>query len=162
MQKVTPCLWFDDQAEEAAKFYISVFQNGAIEKISHYGKEGFEVHHKAAGSVMTVIFELNGEKYMALNGGPEFKFNESISLIVNCESQEEVDYFWEKLGAGGEKGPCGWLKDKYGLSWQITPIILGEMMSDPDAEKAGRVMNAMLKMKKLDIKTLEQAYTGYV
>ncbi len=148
MQKITPCLWFDGQAEEAAKFYISIFKNGSIEKISYYGKEGFEIHHRPAGSVMTVIFELNGQKYMALNGGPEFKFNESVSFIVNCESQKEVDYFWEKLSTGGEEGPCGWLKDKYGLSWQITPIVLGEMMSDSDANKAGRVMNAMLKMKK--------------
>lgn len=162
MQKITPCLWFDDQAEEAAKFYIAVFKNGSIEKISRYGKEGFEIHHKPAGSVMTVIFELNGQKYMALNGGPDFKFNESVSFIVNCKSQEEVDYFWEKLSASGEEGPCGWLKDKYHLSWQITPTVLEEMLSDPDASKAGRVMTAMLKMKKIDIKTLERAYAGNI
>lgn len=151
-QKITPCLWFDTQAEEAAKFYIAIFKNGSIEKISYYGKEGFEIHKKPAGSVMTVIFNLNDQKFMALNGGPEFKFNEAISFVVNCESQQEVDYFWEKLSAGGEEGPCGWLKDKYGLSWQVVPTILGELLSDPT--KSEKAMKAMLQMKKIDIAKL--------
>jgi predicted 3-demethylubiquinone-9 3-methyltransferase (glyoxalase superfamily) len=155
MQKITPCLWFNDQAEEAAKFYISVFKNGGIEKISYYGKEGYEIHKKHAGSVMTVIFNLNDQKYMALNGGPQFKFNESISLIVNCVNQEEIDYFWENLSKDGEQGPCGWLKDKFGVSWQVVPTILDKLMQD--SEKSEKVMNALLKMKKLNIATLKAA-----
>lgn len=155
MQKITPCLWFDGQAEEAAKFYISVFKNGNIENITHYGKEGFEIHKKPAGSVMTVDFKLNGQKYMALNGGPEFKFNESISLMVNCETQEEIDDFWQKLSEDGEEGPCGWLKDKFGLSWQVVPTILGKLLGD--SEKSEKVMKALLQMKKLDIAKLKVA-----
>ena len=155
MQKITPCLWFDDQAEDAVKYYLSVFKNGAIKQITYYGKDGYEIHKKQEGSVMTVVFEFNGERYMALNGGPEFKFNEAISLMVHCETQEEIDYFWEKLSAGGEQGPCGWLKDKFGVSWQIVPAIMGQLLSSP--EKTGKIMKVLLKMKKLDIALLESA-----
>lgn len=155
MQKITPCLWFDDQAEEAAKFYISVFKNSSIERISYYGREGFEIHKKTAGSVMTVIFNLNGQKYMALNGGPQFKFNEAISLVVNCDTQEEIDYFWENLSNGGEEGPCGWIKDKFGVSWQVVPTVLDKLMQD--STKSEKVMSALLKMKKLDIAALKAA-----
>lgn len=155
MQKITPCLWFDNQAEEAVKFYISVFKNGNIEQITYYGKEGFEIHKKTAGTIMTVSFSLNGQKYLALNGGPEFKFNESISLIINCETQEELDYFWQKLSADGEEGPCGWLKDKFGLSWQVVPNILPELLND--SQKTEKVMKALLQMKKLDIAKLKTA-----
>jgi predicted 3-demethylubiquinone-9 3-methyltransferase (glyoxalase superfamily) len=158
MQKITPFLWFDDQAEEAAKFYTSVFKNSKIGKISRYGKEGYEIHGKPAGAVMTVEFEIDGQKILALNGGPQFKFTEAISFSVDCKSQEEVDELWEKLTKGGEEGTCGWLKDKYGLSWQINPTVLSEMLADKDPKKAGRVMTAMLKMKKIDIKTLKKAY----
>ena len=157
MQKITPCLWFDKEAEEAAKFYTSIFKNSKIGRVSHYGEAGHEIHGRAAGTVMTAEFELNGQKFLALNGGPIFKFNEAVSFIVNCESQEEVDYYWEKLSDGGEEGPCGWLKDKYGLSWQIVPTVLGELMSGSDREKSGRVMQAMLQMKKLDIEKLASA-----
>ncbi|WP_454780419.1 VOC family protein [Legionella sp. WA2022007384] len=155
MQKITPCLWFDNQAEEAANFYISIFKNGNIEKTSYYGKEGFEIHKRPAGSVMTVIFNLNGQKYMALNGGPHFKFNEAISFIVNCDTQEEIDYFWKNLSKGGEEGPCGWLKDKFGVSWQVTPTVLDQLMQNPAT--SGKVMNALLKMNKLDIASLKAA-----
>jgi predicted 3-demethylubiquinone-9 3-methyltransferase (glyoxalase superfamily) len=157
MQKITPCLWFDSEAEEAAKLYTSIFKNSKIGRISRYGEAGKEIHGREAGSVMTVEFELNGQKFLALNGGPIFKFNEAVSFTVNCESQEEVDYYWEKLSEGGEEGPCGWLKDKYGLSWQIVPAVLGELMSGSDREKSERVMGAMLQMKKLDIEKLESA-----
>lgn len=157
MQKITPCLWFDSEAEEAAKFYTSIFKNSKIGRISHYGDAGQEIHDREAGSVMTVEFELNGQKFLALNGGPIFKFNEAISLIVNCESQDEVDHYWEKLSDGGEERPCGWVKDKYGLSWQIVPTVLGELMRSPDREKSDRVMQAMLQMKKLDIEKLKSA-----
>jgi predicted 3-demethylubiquinone-9 3-methyltransferase (glyoxalase superfamily) len=160
MQKITPCLWFDSNAEEAAKFYASVFKNSKIGKISRYGKEGYEIHGKPAGTVLTVEFELNGQKFTALNGGPIFKFNEAISFQVSCESQEELDYYWEKLSEGGDKKAqqCGWLKDKYGVSWQIVPTVLGEMLQDKNPEKTERVMKALLQMKKLDIQTLKQAY----
>lgn len=154
MQKITPCLCFNDQAKEAAEFYISVFKNGSIEKISYYGKEGFEIHKKPAGSVLTVVFTLNGQKYMALNG-PQFKFNESISFMVNCATQEEIDYYWENLSKGGETGPCGWLKDKYGVSWQIVPTILDQLMQTPD--KTEKMMGALLRMEKLDIAKLKAA-----
>jgi len=154
MQKITPFLWFDNQAEEAANFYVSIFNNSKIVSISRYGEAGPGVK----GSVMTVLFELEGQKFIGLNGGPQFKFTEAISLSVDCKTQEEVDGFWKKLSEGGEEGPCGWLKDKYGLSWQINPTILGEMLSDPDPEKSKRVMQAMLKMKKIDIKGLKKAY----
>ena len=158
MQKITPFLWFDDKAEEAVNFYVSIIKNSRIGSITHYGKEGAEVSGRPKGTVMTVTFQLDGQEFMALNGGPLFKFTEAISFMVNCETQEEVDELWEKLSAGGEKGRCGWLKDKYGLSWQIVPTVLGEMMQDKDAEKSRKVMEAMLQMDKLDIKTLKQAY----
>jgi predicted 3-demethylubiquinone-9 3-methyltransferase (glyoxalase superfamily) len=154
MQKITPNLWFDTQAEEAARFYTSIFKESKVVSVSHYGEAG----PRPAGTVMTVNFELEGQEFTALNGGPEFKFNEAISLLVNCETQEEVDEFWEKLSEGGEKGPCGWLKDKYGVSWQIVPTVLEEMLQDEDAEKANRVMKAMLQMSKIDIAGLEKAY----
>jgi predicted 3-demethylubiquinone-9 3-methyltransferase (glyoxalase superfamily) len=158
MQKITPFLWFDNNAEEAAKFYTSIFKNSKIGKISRYGKEGHEVHGMPAGTVMTVEFEIDGQKFIALNGGPQFKFTQAISFSVDCKTQKEVDTFWEKLTEGGEEGACGWLKDKYGLSWQINPTILGELLQDKDRKKAGRVMTAMLKMKKIDIDTLRKAY----
>ena len=160
MQRITPCLWFDDQAEQAAKFYTEVFKNSRIKKISRYGKEGYEIHHRPEGSVMTVEFELDGQTFTALNGGPIFKLNEAISLQVDCATQEEVDYYWEKLSEGGDENAqqCGWLKDRYGLSWQIVPRALLEMLNDPDAKKSQRVMAAMLRMKKIDIETLKRAY----
>jgi predicted 3-demethylubiquinone-9 3-methyltransferase (glyoxalase superfamily) len=154
MQKITPFLWFDDKAEEAMNFYVSIFKNSKRGRISRYGEAG----PGPKGAVMVVTFRLDGQEFMALNGGPHFKFTEAISLLVDCETQDEVDALWEKLSEGGAKGQCGWLKDKYGLSWQIVPTALGEMMSDPDPEKSKRVMNAMLQMKKLDINTLKQAY----
>ena len=154
LQKITPFLWFDNQAEEAMNFYVSIFKNSKPERISRYGDAG----PGPKGTVMVASFQLEGQKFIALNGGPHFKFTEAVSLLVNCETQNEVDTFWEKLSAGGHKGQCGWLKDKYGLSWQIVPTALGEMMSDPDPEKSKRVMNAMLKMTKIDIKGLKQAY----
>jgi predicted 3-demethylubiquinone-9 3-methyltransferase (glyoxalase superfamily) len=161
-QRITPCLWFDDQAEEAAKFYMAIFRNSKISKIARYGEAGREIHGKPAGTVMTVAFELDGQTFTALNGGPLFKFNEAISLQVNCQTQEEVDHYWEKLSAGGDKKAqvCGWLKDKYGVSWQVVPSILLELVSDPDSEKSQRAMQAMLKMKKIDIAELKRAYAG--
>jgi predicted 3-demethylubiquinone-9 3-methyltransferase (glyoxalase superfamily) len=156
MQKITPFLWFDDKAEEAMNFYVSIFKNSKIVNVSRYGDAG----PGPKGTVMVGTFQLDGQEFMALNGGPHFKFTEAISLFVNCETQEEVDYFWEKLSEGGEKSRCGWLKDKYGLSWQVVPTILGELMRDKDAEKSKRVMEAMLRMDKIDIKTLKQAYEG--
>jgi predicted 3-demethylubiquinone-9 3-methyltransferase (glyoxalase superfamily) len=159
-RKITPCLWMDTQAEEAAKFYTSVFRNSKIGRISHYGKEGFEVHHRPAGSVMTVEFELDGQAFVVLNGGPQFKFDEAISFQVNCADQQEIDYYWSKLSEGGSEGPCGWLKDKYRLSWQIVPAELIEMLTGSDTAKAGRVMKAFLQMTKFDIAKLRQAYNG--
>ena len=160
MQKITSNLWFDSQAEEAANFYVSIFKNSKIERISRYGKEGYEIHQRPAGSVMTVEFTLEGQTFLALNGGPYFKFNEAISFIVNCETQEEIDYYWNKLSEGGDKNAqqCGWLKDKYGLSWQIAPRIVGDMLTDPDSKKTEAVMAAVLKMKKIDLRKLEEAY----
>ena len=159
MQKITPCLWFDSNAEEAAKFYTSIFKKSKIGKISRYGKEGYEIHGKPEGTVLTVEFQLDGQTFTALNGGPAFKFNEAISLQVHCRSQNEVDYYWEKLSKGGdEKAQCGWLKDRYGVSWQIVPVVVVEMLRDKNGEKSERVMKAMLQMKKLDIKALKQAY----
>jgi predicted 3-demethylubiquinone-9 3-methyltransferase (glyoxalase superfamily) len=162
MQKITPCLWFDDKAEEAAKFYASIFENSKVGDVTHYGKEGYESHGREEGSVLTVDFEIEGQKFMALNGGPIFKFNEAISFQVHCETQEEVDYYWEKLSEGGDKKAqqCGWLKDRYGVSWQIVPIVLIKMLKDKDAEKSERVMKVMLQMHKLDINILKQAYEG--
>jgi predicted 3-demethylubiquinone-9 3-methyltransferase (glyoxalase superfamily) len=160
MQKIIPCLWFDDKAEEAAKFYASIFKNSKIGDVSRYGKEGYEFHGKEDGTVMTVDFEIEGQQFVALNGGPIFKFNEAISFQVHCETQKEVDYYWEKLSEGGDEKAqqCGWLKDKYGVSWQIVPVVLTKMLQDKDAKKSQRVMKALLQMRKLDIKTLTQAY----
>ena len=161
MQKITPFLWFDDQAEEAAKFYTSVFKNSKVGKSTRYGKAAEKAAGRPAGSVMTVEFELEGQKFTALNGGSVFKFNESISFVVNCDTQEEVDYFWEKLSAdGGQESECGWLKDKFGVSWQVVPTVLIEMLQDKDSEKSERVMKAMLQMQKIDIKKLNAAYAG--
>jgi predicted 3-demethylubiquinone-9 3-methyltransferase (glyoxalase superfamily) len=161
-QRITPCLWFDDKAEDAARYYTGIFRNSRIVRVSHYTEAGREVHGRPAGSVLTVEFELDGQSFTALNGGPQFKFTEAISLMVNCETQKDVDYYWEKLSAGGDPTAqqCGWLKDKYGLSWQVVPSAVSDMMSDPDTEKAGRVMEALLPMKKLDIGKLKQAYEG--
>jgi predicted 3-demethylubiquinone-9 3-methyltransferase (glyoxalase superfamily) len=156
MRKITPFLWFDTQAEEAAKFYVSIFKNSRLGKVSRYGDAG----PGPAGSAMTVEFELDGQPFIALNAGPQFKFNEAVSFSIDCKTQEEVDAFWQRLTEGGEEGQCGWLKDKYGLSWQVNPTILGQMLSDPDREKANRVMQAMLKMKKINIATLKRAYAG--
>jgi predicted 3-demethylubiquinone-9 3-methyltransferase (glyoxalase superfamily) len=153
MNEITPCLWFDTEGEEAAKLYTSVFPNSKILNISRYGEAG----PRDAGTVMTVDFELEGQKFLALNGGPEFKFSEAISFQVSCETQDEVDMFWGKLSEGGEEGPCGWLKDRFGLSWQIVPTALPRLLGDPDQEKAQRVMAAMLKMRKIDIAELERA-----
>jgi predicted 3-demethylubiquinone-9 3-methyltransferase (glyoxalase superfamily) len=162
MQKITPCLWFDDQAEEAARFYASIFKGAKVGNITRYGAEGFEIHRRPAGSVMTVEFEIEGQDFVALNGGPIFKFNEAISFQVHCKSQDEVDHYWQKLAEGGDvrAQQCGWLKDRFGVSWQIVPTALAEMLKDKDPEKARRVMRAMLQMKKLDIAALRQAYTG--
>lgn len=161
MSQISHCLWFDNQAEDAANLYTSIFKDGKIHKITRYGKEGFEIHGRPDGSVMTAEFEIAGQHYTALNGGPLFKFNEAFSIMVNCETQEEIDYYWKKLTEnGGEPGPCGWLKDKFGVSWQIAPIVLGKMLSDPDKKKSERVTKAFLKMKKFDIAALEKAYRG--
>jgi predicted 3-demethylubiquinone-9 3-methyltransferase (glyoxalase superfamily) len=153
MQKITPCLWFDTEGEEAASFYTSVFPNSRIVDVSRYGEAG----PRPEGTAMVVSFELDGQKFVALDGGPEFTFNEAISFQVSCENQEEVDAFWSKLSEGGEEGPCGWLKDKYGVSWQIVPSALPRLLGDPDREKSQRVMQAMLKMKKIEIDELERA-----
>jgi predicted 3-demethylubiquinone-9 3-methyltransferase (glyoxalase superfamily) len=162
MQPITPCLWFDSQAEEAARYYTGIFKNSKIVTISRYPEAGREVHGRAPGSVMTVEFELNGQPFTALNGGPVFTFNEAVSFQIMCRTQEEVDHYWNKLAEGGprEAQQCGWLKDKYGVSWQVVPAVLIELMADPDKEKAGRVMEAMLPMKKLDIAELQRAYAG--
>jgi predicted 3-demethylubiquinone-9 3-methyltransferase (glyoxalase superfamily) len=161
VQKITPCLWFDTQAEEAANFYIGIFKSSKMRSISRYPAVGQEIHGKPAGSVMVVEFELDGQTFTGLNGGPMFKFNEAVSLQVNCDTQEEVDYFWSKLSEGGDKNAqqCGWLKDKFGLSWQIVPRGMAEMMSG-DPAKAQRAFKAMLQMKKLDINELKRAYNG--
>jgi predicted 3-demethylubiquinone-9 3-methyltransferase (glyoxalase superfamily) len=153
MPEITPFLWFDTDAEEAAEFYTSVFPNSKIVDVSHYGSAG----PRPEGTVMTVAFELDGQKFVALNGGPEFTFSEAVSFEVDCQSQEEVDAYWSKLSEGGEEGPCGWLKDKFGLSWQVVPTRLMDLLGDPDREKSQRVMEAMLKMKKIVIDDLERA-----
>jgi predicted 3-demethylubiquinone-9 3-methyltransferase (glyoxalase superfamily) len=161
MQKITPFLWFDHQAEEAAKFYTSVFENSKVGKIIRYDEAAAKAASRPVGSVLTIEFELEGQKFTALNGGPVFKFNESISFVVNCDTQEEVDYFWAKLSAdGGQESECGWLKDKFGVSWQVVPTVLIEMLQDKDSEKSERVMKAMLQMQKIDIKKLNAAYAG--
>ena len=156
MQKITPFLWFDNNAEEAANFYLSVFKNSKILNTARYS----EVGPGPKGTVMTVEFELDGQEFVALNGGPQFKFTEAVSFVVNCDTQEEVDYYWERLSEGGEKSRCGWLRDKFGLGWQVTPTILGKLLADKDQEKANRVMQTMLKMDKLDIEPLRRAYEG--
>jgi predicted 3-demethylubiquinone-9 3-methyltransferase (glyoxalase superfamily) len=158
MQKITPFLWFDDNAEEAANFYVSVFRNSKIGSVARYGEAGAEVSGRPKGTVMTVAFELDGQEFIALNGGPQFQFTEAISFVVNCETQKEIDDLWEKLSDGGEKVECGWLKDRYGVSWQIVPAVLGEMMTDPDPARSQRVMQALLKMKKIDLAELKKAY----
>ena len=160
--KIVPNLWFDGQAEEAARFYTGIFRNSGIDDITYYGNEGQEIHHMPEGTVLTVEFTLDGQPFLALNGGPEFKFNEAVSFVVSCDNQEEVDYYWDKLGAGGDPQArqCGWLKDKYGLSWQVVPKILPQMLKDRDKTRAERVMAAMLKMKKIEIGQLQQAYNS--
>lgn len=169
MQKITPFLWFDNQAEEAINFYTSIFsrrdgypKNSTIGSVSRYDEAGAAATGRPKGSVMTASFKLCGQEFVALNGGPHFKFNEAISFVVNCDTQEEVDYYWEKLSEGGDvkAQQCGWLKDKFGLSWQIIPAVLGELLRDPDSEKSRRVMKAMLQMKKIDIEGLKKAYKG--
>ena len=159
-QKITPFLWFDSQAEEAANFYVSIFKQSRIGVITRYDDEGSKAAGRPKGSVMTVEFELDGQKFTALNGGPHFKFTEAISLVVNCDDQKEVDHFWGKLSAGGQEVQCGWLKDRFGLSWQVVPTALIEMLQDKDPEKSKRTMAAMLKMKKLDVAELNRAADG--
>jgi predicted 3-demethylubiquinone-9 3-methyltransferase (glyoxalase superfamily) len=161
-QEITPCLWFDDQAEDAARFYTGIFKNSRIVSVTRYGEAGREIHGKPAGSVMVVAFELDGQPFTALNGGPQFKFNEAISFQVHCETQEEVDYYWEKLSEGGDERAqqCGWLKDKYGVSWQVFPTALLEMINDPASEKSQRATEAMLQMKKIDLEKIKRAYDG--
>ncbi len=161
-QIITPCLWFDDQAEEAARFYTGIFKDSSIGRISRYGEAGREIHGRPPGTAMTVAFEINGQAFTALNGGPVFKFNEAISFQVSCQDQKEVDYYWAKLSEGGDQKAqqCGWLKDKYGVSWQIVPTVLIAMISDPNSTKSQRAMAAMLQMKKIDIAELERAYAG--
>jgi predicted 3-demethylubiquinone-9 3-methyltransferase (glyoxalase superfamily) len=161
MKKITPFLWFDSEAEEAAEFYVGIFKNSKIGKIARYGEEAAQKTDRAAGSVMTVEFTLDRVDFVALNGGPQFKFTEAISFSVNCETQDEIDYFWERLSAdGGSTGRCGWIKDKFGLSWQVNPVFLGDMLADPDTGRANRVMKAMMEMDKIDIAALEKAAKG--
>jgi predicted 3-demethylubiquinone-9 3-methyltransferase (glyoxalase superfamily) len=162
VQQIVPCLWFDDQAEEAARYYTGIFKNSKIGTISRYTEAGHDVHGRPAGSVMVVEFEIEGQRFTALNGGPLFTFNEAVSLQIECGTQQEADYYWDRLTKGGDEKAqqCGWLKDKYGLSWQIVPKFMAEMMSDPDPEKAGRVMEALLRMKKLDFEELQRAFEG--
>jgi len=162
LQRVTPFLWFDHQAEEAATFYVSIFKNSRIRTVARYDDAGAKASGRPKGSVMTVAFELDGQPFTALNGGPHFKFTEAISLVVNCETQEEVDHFWKNLSAGGQEVQCGWLKDRFGVSWQVVPTVLIEMLQDKDPEKSKRVMAAMLKMTKISIEGLKHAYEGRV
>jgi predicted 3-demethylubiquinone-9 3-methyltransferase (glyoxalase superfamily) len=160
MQKLTPCLWFDDKAEEAAKFYVSIFKNSKLGSIARYGEAGAQASGRPKGSVMTVTFEIEGQEFLALNGGPLFKFTEAVSFMVKCDSQAEIDKMWSKLSDGGEEGPCGWLKDKYGLSWQIVVPEWDEMLRDKDTAKSERAMAAILQMSKPDLHRLQQAYDG--
>src|ERR671932_1996585 len=160
IQKITPFMWFDDNAEEAARFYTSIFKKSKIIDVTHYGESGAEASGRPKGTVMTVTFELEGQRFMALNGGPIFKFSPATSFLVSCETQKEVDSLWEKLSEGGEQEQCGWLKDKFGVSWQIVPSVLGEMIQDKDAEKSEKVMKALIQMKKIDIQSLQKAYAG--
>jgi len=159
-QKIAPCLWFDTEAEEAAMFYTSVFPNSRIKHISRYGNAGREVHGKEAGSVMVVAFEIAGQTFTALNGGPHFKFNEAVSFQVMCDTQAEIDYFWSKLSEGGQEGQCGWLKDKYGLSWQVVPAVLPQLMAAAEGVQLDRMIGAVMKMKKFDLETLRRAGAG--
>lgn len=162
-QRIAPCLWFDDEAEEAVRFYLTIFENSHVRKVSRYGKAGHEFHQKPEGSVMAIAFELDEQPFTALNGGPIFRFNEAISLQVYCESQEEVDYYWNKLSAGGDDQAqqCGWLKDKYGVSWQIVPTVLPDLVGDPASAKSQQAMQAMLGMKKIVIEDLKRAYAEH-
>lgn len=162
MNKITPCLWFDDNAEDAANFYTSVFKNSKITHVARYGDATAKAGGRPKGSVLTVTFELDGQPFTALNGGPMFKFNEAVSFMVNCENQDELDHYWNKLAEGGDARAqqCGWLKDKFGVSWQIVPASIARMMTDPDPEKSNRVMAALLQMKKLDMRALQRAYEG--
>jgi predicted 3-demethylubiquinone-9 3-methyltransferase (glyoxalase superfamily) len=155
---ITPCLWFNTEAEEAAKFYVSIFENSKMGTVSYYSSEGQDIHGKKQGSVMVAEFEINGQKFTALNGGPQFKFSEAISFQVPCESQKEIDYFSAKLTEGGEQGPCGWVKDKFGMSWQVFPAVMTKMLSDPDRKKVDRVTKAFMQMKKFDLAAIERAY----
>ena len=155
--KITPFLWFNDNAEEAVNFYVTVFDHSEVETVTHYDKASAKASGRPEGTVMTISFELDGQEFIALNGGPEFKFTPAVSFVVNCETQPEIDYFWEKLSEGGKEVACGWLEDKYGVSWQIVPEVLGELMKNKDSKKSGRVMEALMKMKKLDIEALEEA-----
>ena len=159
LQKITPCLWFDNEAEPAAQFYTGIFKNSKIGTIARYGETGREFHGKEPGTAMTVAFELDGQSFLGLNGGPIFKLNEAVSFMVNCDTQDEIDFFWEKLSAGGDEKAqqCGWLKDKFGLSWQVVPTILPSLMNDPDPAKSQKVMGALMQMKKLDIAALKRA-----
>ena len=162
LSKISPCLWFDNQAEEAARYYCSIFKHSKVLSISYFGEAGHETHGRPAGTVLTVEFELEGQTFTTLNGGPAFKFNEAVSLQVFCDTQDEIDYYWNKLSVGGDPAAqqCGWLKDKYGVSWQIAPSVLAEMFADTDTKKTGRLMQAMLPMKKLDLAALKRAYDG--
>ena len=162
VQKIIPNLWLDDNAEDAAKFYVSIFKNSKIGRVTRFGKEGYEIHQRPEGSVMTIEFSLDGQNFLALNGGPIFNFTEAISFVVNCDTQEEIDYYWKNLSEDGDPNAqqCGWLKDKFGLSWQVAPTIMADMFVDSQSEKSQRVMKAMLQMKKLDIAALEQAFYG--
>ncbi len=159
-QEMAVCLWYDDQAEEAARFYTSIFPDSEIGHVTRYGKEGFEFHGKPEGTAMTVEFRLNGMKFLALNGGPQFTFGEAISIMVHCDTQEEIDHYWSKLSDSGEEGPCGWLKDRFGVSWQIIPTILPKFLVDGDASRAARVRQAIFQMKKLEIGKLREAFEG--
>ena len=160
-RKITPFLWFDTQAEQAAKFYTTIFRNSRINQISRYSKAGDETHGMDAGSVMTVAFEIEGQSFVALNGGPHFKFNEAVSFQITCETQDEIDYFWSKLSEGGQESRCGWLKDKFGLSWQVVPAILPHLLMGDDRAKSERAMGALMQMKKLDIAALQRAHAGH-
>jgi predicted 3-demethylubiquinone-9 3-methyltransferase (glyoxalase superfamily) len=160
-QKITPCMWFDTQAEDAAKLYTAIFANSRIKHVSRYTEAGREIHGKAPGSVMVVEFELEGQTFTALNGGPQFTFDEAVSFQVMCETQSEIDHFWNKLSEGGRESQCGWLKDRFGLSWQIVPSVLPQMMKDADGARSGRIMNAVMTMKKFDLEGLQRAYSGH-
>jgi predicted 3-demethylubiquinone-9 3-methyltransferase (glyoxalase superfamily) len=160
VQKIAPCLWFDSEAEDAARLYVSIFPDSGIDAVSRYGKEGFEIHGKPEGTAMTVSFHVRGQSFTALNGGPQYKFSEAVSFQVSCETQAEVDHYWSKLSEGGEEGPCGWLKDRFGLSWQIVPTALPRLLGDPDAAKRERVTKAFMGMRKFDIAALERASAG--